>query len=111
MMKRRRNVIGAQIRRLRYERRWSQDQLAAKLQVAGLNISRSGLAKIENGAQTVPEYQVYYFMNIFNVDYPELAPPNFNPHWRDFDKRLTVYLCSGEKGQRVYSGDEEVDVR
>jgi ribosome-binding protein aMBF1 (putative translation factor) len=41
------NNIGPQVRRRRYALGWSQSILAAKLQIAGLDISRSGVSKIE----------------------------------------------------------------
>jgi ribosome-binding protein aMBF1 (putative translation factor) len=41
------NNIGPQVRRQRYALGWSQSILAAKLQIAGFDISRSGVSKIE----------------------------------------------------------------
>ena len=41
------NNIGPQARRRRYALGWSQSILAAKLQIAGFDISRSGVSKIE----------------------------------------------------------------
>ena len=41
------NNIGPQIRRRRYALGWSQSTFAAKLQLAGLDISRSGVSKME----------------------------------------------------------------
>ena len=45
---RHRNIIGPQVRRLRNQRGGSQEQLAAKLQIAGWDLSRNGVAKIED---------------------------------------------------------------
>jgi len=44
------NVIGRQVGRLRYQRGWTQEMLAGRLQLAGWIISRSGISKIENGS-------------------------------------------------------------
>ena len=41
--------VGENIRLLRREKKLTQDQLAAKLQVLGCDITRSALAKIEVG--------------------------------------------------------------
>jgi len=100
-MKPRRNLIGPQIRRLRDKLGWSQEQLATKLQVLGFNISRSGVAKIENGSQAVADYQAYYFMHVFNVDHADLAPSDFNPYAGNFHDRLTAFMHTDERGQRV----------
>ena len=40
------NNVGPQVRRRRYALGWSQSVLAAKLQIVGLDISRSGVSKI-----------------------------------------------------------------
>ena len=40
------NNVGPQVRRRRYALGWSQSVLAAKLQIAGFDISRSGVSKI-----------------------------------------------------------------
>jgi transcriptional regulator with XRE-family HTH domain len=62
---RHRNIIGPQVRRLRNQRGWSQEQLAAKLQIAGWDVSRNGLAKIETRIQWMRDYQLAYLLNVF----------------------------------------------
>ncbi|HWL50957.1 MAG TPA: helix-turn-helix domain-containing protein [Chthoniobacteraceae bacterium] len=46
-------MIGPQIRKLRYKMGWSQDQLAAKLQIAGLD-NRADAVVIIRHAETLP---------------------------------------------------------
>ena len=50
---RHRNLIGPQVQKLRNQRGWSQEQLAAKLQIAGWDVSRNGLAMIETCIQWI----------------------------------------------------------
>lgn len=69
------NLIGPQIRKLRNQRGWTQDRLAGALQRAGLDVSRSGLAKIEARMVWVPDHELYYFMKVFRVDFGDLFPP------------------------------------
>ena len=69
------NVVGPQIRKLRYQRNWSQDFLATKLQMAGWDISRSSLAKIESGLVHVDDYRLFYFARVFKVKVTDLLPP------------------------------------
>ncbi len=52
------NVIGRQISRLRYQRGWTQEMLAARLQLAGWIISRSSVSKIENGKVYIPDFRL-----------------------------------------------------
>ena len=68
------NVVGPQIRKLRYERNWSQNILATKLQILGWDISRSGVAKIESGLVHVDDYRLFYFARVFKVTLTDLLP-------------------------------------
>ncbi|MGC1479243.1 MAG: helix-turn-helix transcriptional regulator [Chthoniobacterales bacterium] len=85
---RHRNVIGSQIRRLRSQRGWSQEQLTAKLQIEGLDISRSSVAKIENGQQAVFDFEVLFFCRVFRVLDQELHPL-VDPRAPDFRKKIS----------------------
>jgi transcriptional regulator with XRE-family HTH domain len=69
------NMIGPQVRRLRYQRGWSQETLAGKLQLLGWDIGRVGLAKIESRLVHVEEYELLYFARAFNVRMDEVFPP------------------------------------
>jgi transcriptional regulator with XRE-family HTH domain len=60
------NDVGPQIRRLRCERGWTQDLLAAKLQLHGWDISREGVAKVEGGYHGVSDRQLRCLSRAFN---------------------------------------------
>lgn len=64
--------IGQNIKRLRRERIWSQDQLAAKLQVEGCDITRSAVAKIEVGQRHIYPDELRTLKMIFKVTYEDL---------------------------------------
>ncbi|HUJ11425.1 MAG TPA: XRE family transcriptional regulator [Verrucomicrobiae bacterium] len=68
------NLVGPQIRKLRYVRGWSQNILAARLQVLGWDIDRVGVAKIESRLVHVDDYELLYFTRVFNVRLPDLFP-------------------------------------
>lgn len=68
------NIIGPQVRRLRYARQWSQSKLAAKLQLAGWDISRGGVSKIEARLKFVLDFELDYFVEVLRVDLKELFP-------------------------------------
>lgn len=63
------------MRKLRSQRGWTQDELAGALQRAGLDISRSGLAKVEARMILVHDHQLFYFMQALQVPMHELFPP------------------------------------
>ena len=67
-------MVGPQVRKLRYVRGWSQNLLAAKLQVLGWDIDRVGLAKIESRLVHVDDYELLYFAKVFNVALADLFP-------------------------------------
>ena len=50
------NIIGPQLRKIRCQRELTQNDLAAKLQLAGWWIDRAGLSKIEAGLVRVNDY-------------------------------------------------------
>lgn len=54
------NIVGQRIReaRRKFKPRLSQEELAARLELDGWNISRSVLAKIEAGSRTVTDYEL-----------------------------------------------------
>jgi len=68
------NLIGPQVRDLREERRWTQQTLAEKLKIAGLDISLSSLAKIEARLVRVHDFELFYFACAFNVSLSQLLP-------------------------------------
>lgn len=69
------NLIGPQIRRLRSQKGWTQEELAGALQRAGLDISRSGLAKIEARMVWVGDHETIFFMKVLGVSFEDLLPP------------------------------------
>ena len=53
-----RNVVGEQVRALRQSQRLMQRDLCARCQVAGFDLSRESLAKIESGFRVVSDTEV-----------------------------------------------------
>jgi transcriptional regulator with XRE-family HTH domain len=69
------NIIGPQVRKLRNERDLSQDQLAAKLQLLGLEISRAGVSKIEARLRCVADSELPVIAKALGVELAALFPP------------------------------------
>ena len=61
------NIIGPQIRKLRYARGWSQAKLAVQLQLKGLDMARDALAHIENQTHGVRDRDIPYFASALGV--------------------------------------------
>ena len=64
--------VGRNIRAQRRSRGWSQENLAAKLQVCGCDITRSALAKIEVGQRHVYADEIYLLKEIFGCRFEDL---------------------------------------
>ncbi len=65
-------LVGGNIRKLREERRLTQEQLSAKLQILGCDITRSALAKIEVGQRHLYPDEIYCLKQILAVSYERL---------------------------------------
>lgn len=74
------NNIGPQVRRQRYSRGWSQSTFAAKLQIAGLDISRSGVSKIEARLVFVDDRTLMYLAEVLRTEVQDLFPKREQGH-------------------------------
>jgi transcriptional regulator with XRE-family HTH domain len=70
------NLIGAQVRKRRIKKSWSQEVLAAKLQLRGWNISRDSLASLESQRRRVPDCEMLYLARVLGVRVEDLFPKN-----------------------------------
>lgn len=66
------NQIGPRIRQLREEAGITQDQLAARCNLIGLNISRGTLAKIEARVRRITDEEVGLLAKALEVDVSQL---------------------------------------
>ena len=64
--------VGQNIRRCRATKKMTQEQLSAKLQLHGCDITRSALAKIEAGQRHIYLDELLLFHKILNVPYETL---------------------------------------
>lgn len=64
--------IGKNIRDLREKAKMTQDQLAAKLQVNGCDITRSAVAKIEVGQRHLYPDEIILIKEILKVSYNDI---------------------------------------
>jgi len=69
-----RNVMGLEIRRFREEKCWSQADLARQLQLAGWDIERSVLTKIELRKRCLTDYELMMIAQTLGVTLNALIP-------------------------------------
>ena len=70
------NIVGPQIRQVRCQLDLSQEQLATRCQLAGLDISRSTLAQIEIRVRFVSDEELLVLASALNVATDDLYPKN-----------------------------------
>ena len=68
------NIVGPQIRKLRYQRDLTQEMFAARCSVRGLELSRATLSKVEAQLRCVTDQELAIFAEALGVDIKALYP-------------------------------------
>ena len=55
------------MRQTRERENLSQEQLAAKLQLAGLNITQKAVSRMETGKRVIADYELPYLADVLDV--------------------------------------------
>ena len=83
------NIIGAQVRKLREQKGWTQDQFAVKLQLMGWDTSQDSVSRLENQGRRVPDLELFVLVKVLNAKFEDLFPQNLSgsikalcPHYR-----------------------------
>lgn len=64
--------VGDNIKVIREKRKMTQEQLAAKIQLRGCDITRSAVAKIEVGQRHLYADEIILLKDILNVSYDDI---------------------------------------
>ena len=99
------NLVADQVSQFRNERGWTQEELADRLQLAGWDISRSGLSKIENCTLYVPEFRLFYFAHVFGLSTPMPLFPAIDP--RKPVHEVLLRFIHNEKRSLTQSADPD----
>ena len=66
------NICGTKIAVLRKERKLSQRALADKLQLAGLNVDKNAIQRMEAGLRFITDIELVALKEVFSVSFDEL---------------------------------------
>ncbi|OCH28927.1 transcriptional regulator [Aliivibrio fischeri] len=66
------NIVGKQIRAIRKEKKLTQEQLTARCNLEGFDISRGTLAKIESGVRQVIDIEIVLISKALGVKIEKL---------------------------------------
>ena len=61
------NISGERIHSARTSKRLSQSQLAARMQINGVNMERESISRIETGIRFVADYELKVFAKVLGV--------------------------------------------
>ena len=68
----RNNISGFVIRQKRMDFGWSQKELADALQLAGLDVDKNAVQRIEAGKRFVTDIELVYLAKLLSVSYEDL---------------------------------------
>jgi transcriptional regulator with XRE-family HTH domain len=84
----RKNSTGRQVAYWRYQNKWTQKTLAARLQCLGFDISREMLANIEVGSRGVEDNWLVAFQRVFHIPIIRLFPPEVQGSDLEYGERI-----------------------
>lgn len=61
------NLCGERVLDARVKAGWSQEKLAAKLQLAGLQMGQMAVSRIETGKRVVPDFELPIIAEVLSV--------------------------------------------
>ena len=65
-------MAGNNIRKLREQAEISQEELAAGLQLAGLDLTQKAISRIETSDRVLPDFELLYFADFFHISVLDL---------------------------------------
>ena len=90
------NVVSAMVRSYRKQRGYTQQQLACKMQLMGVNMDQQMVSKIEQNRRIVTDYELACFCEILSVSPNELLAKFIN---RDKQSRFGRTQRDNQKGE------------
>src|SRR5207248_11626924 len=69
------NIVGQNVVKFRHQADWTQDVLAAKMQLLGCYMTREIVANIETRRSSVTDKRIAIFAEVFGVTVGDLFPP------------------------------------
>ena len=72
------NAIAEALRLYRLQNHLTQQQLAAKMQVLGVNMDQQMISKIESNSRIVTDYELACFCYILNVEPNQILQPFYS---------------------------------
>lgn len=68
------NMVGDQVRKLRIEKKMSQQTLSNKLEMMAIYVCRGSVSRIEDKLRTVTDIELYGLAQVLDVSIADLYP-------------------------------------
>ena len=98
------NLIGPAVRKFRNQKNWTQEALAARLQVEGWDVSRESVAKLEAQFRRAPDCELLFLAKVLGVEVMELFPAKLDLKKLDSSLRLKVSTKHPRRKKRRVRG-------
>lgn len=98
------NLIGPAVRKFRNQKNWTQEALAARLQVEGWDVSRESVAKLEAQFRRAPDCELLFLAKVLGVEVIELFPAKLDLKKLDSSLRLKVSTKHPRRKKRRVRG-------
>lgn len=69
------NIIGKRLKKVREDKKISQEQLSNKLSLLGITLYQSDIFKIENNTRTVRDFELWGITKILGITSEDLFMP------------------------------------
>ena len=66
------NIAGKNIKQIRKEKKITQEELCARMQIMGFKLSRSDISKLENGKRFINDIEIVGFADALKVSILDL---------------------------------------
>jgi len=93
------NLVGPEVQKFRYQMGLTQEQLAARCQVIGLDISRGTLSQIEAQLRRVTDSELFHLSLVLGVATDRLFPEDWLQH-RKRKRNWRVSKNGRKRGKR-----------
>jgi len=90
------NIVGPQVRKIRLQRGWTQNDFAVKLQLFGWDTSRESVTRLENQSRRVPDLELFVVAKILGVKADDLFPRNLRGKVKELAPLYRVKLSRGQ---------------
>jgi transcriptional regulator with XRE-family HTH domain len=90
------NIIGPQVRQIRQQKGWSQDQFAVKLQLAGWDTSQDSVSRLETQDRRVPDVELFVVADVLGAKLEDLFPKDMRGKVKALWPLYRVKLSRGQ---------------